>query len=401
MVQHVKNLPDWMRPERTKVLKEGSQNGNAVYYWMQRDVRVQDNWALLLASHFAHQLDKPLRVFYVLPPPPPPLPTTESPPSMVDLPLTARYGQFLLGGLECVHHELAALNISLQVLQPKSSDTVGETVASLKDPAVIVCDFSPLRPYTNWIEQAVAHLDCAVYQVDAHNIVPVWTAATERQVGARTLRPRIHKVISHYLQEYPKMVGNKEAVPLPSFERKQYETFLQLDESVPAVSWAKPGTEAGIKQLEYFMENGLKKFDELRNDPNMNVCSDLSPWINHGHISFQTVTMKVKKLNKYANGTASFIEEGVIRRELSDNYVYYTPNYDSLAAAAGWAQETLQVHASDPREYVYTLEEFETAKTHDDLWNAAQLQVVREGRMHGFMRMYWAKKILEVRIARV
>jgi deoxyribodipyrimidine photo-lyase len=106
--------------------------------------------------------------------------------------------------------------------------------------------------------------------------------------------------------------------------------------------------------------------------------------------------MEIKKLNKCATGSASFIEEGVIRRELSDNFVFYAPNdYDGLQAAAGWAQETLRVHASDPREYVYSLQELEQGQTHDDLWNAAQLQVVHEGGMHGFLRMYWAKKILE------
>merc|ERR1719261_1778641 len=106
--------------------------------------------------------------------------------------------------------------------------------------------------------------------------------------------------------------------------------------------------------------------------------------------------MAVKKYNKYASGSASYVEEGLIRKELSDNYLYYTPDdYDSLDAAAGWARETLETHTTDKREYLYTREELEQGKTHDDLWNAAQLQVVREGGMHGFLRMYWAKKILE------
>merc|ERR1712151_834044 len=90
------------------------------------------------------------------------------------------------------------------------------------------------------------------------------------------------------------------------------------------------------------------------------------------------------------------IEEGLVRRELSDNYVFYTPDdYDKFTGALGWAQETLRVHDRDEREYVYTREELENGMTHDDLCNAAQLQVVHEGGMHGFLRMYWAKKILE------
>lgn len=115
-----------------------------------------------------------------------------------------------------------------------------------------------------------------------------------------------------------------------------------------------------------------------------------------GHLSFQRLTMEVKALNKYANGTAAFIEEGLVRRELSDNFVYYAPdNYDELDSAAQWAQDTLELHSSDQREYLYSLEEFERGETHDDLWNAAELQLIQTGKMHGFLRMYWAKKILE------
>jgi deoxyribodipyrimidine photo-lyase len=186
-------------------------------------------------------------------------------------------------------------------------------------------------------------------------------------------------------------------VSLPEFERESYESFLQMDNSVPVVDWAKPGTKAGMKQFDSFLKHGLKKYDTMRNDPTeKSGCSNLSPWINHGHISFHRLVTEVKKLNKYASGVATFIEEGVVRRELSDNYLYYTPNdYDSLTAGAGWAQETLEIHSRDPRDYIYSLAELENGQTHDDLWNAAQLQVVQTGKMHGFLRMYWAKKILE------
>jgi deoxyribodipyrimidine photo-lyase len=109
-----------------------------------------------------------------------------------------------------------------------------------------------------------------------------------------------------------------------------------MDESVPAVDWAEPGTKAAMKQFDFFAKNGLKNFDALRNHPvQKDISSDLSPWINHGHVSFASITNEVKKLNKYANGTASFIEEGVIRRELSDNFVYYSPNITGWTALDG------------------------------------------------------------------
>jgi len=122
----------------------------------------------------------------------------------------------------------------------------------------------------------------------------------------------------------------------------------------------------------------------------------MSPWINHGHVSFQRLALLAKALHKHPNGTAAYLEEGIVRRELSDNFVYYSrENYDDLTTAAVWAQDSLELHCADEREYVYCLKEFVEGKTHDDLWNAAQLQLVNEGKMHGFLRMYWAKKILE------
>ena len=414
-------LPEGMLPERTRILTsdevEPMKDGTgSVVYWMQRDVRTSDNWALTLASSLAQQRQVPLRVIYALPPPPEAASRRDDgsrPPPMVDLPMTRRHADFLLGGLEGVQTEFRAHHIPFHVVMAPSHDKVGKTVCDLLTSSTykattIVSDFSPLRQYRQWMElQALPLLEknqTPFYQVDAHNVVPVWTASPKREVGARTLRTKINKVISDYLTdildaELSKLVNGKKKADLimPDFDRKEYEDYLRIDESVPSVSWAIPGTKAGMDQFDYFVRNSLAKYDTLRNDPtHAKITSNLSPWTNHGHISFQKVALLTKKLNKHANGTASFLEEGIIRRELSDNYVYYTPNdYDALTAAAGWAKETLDTHSSDPREYVYSLEDLEEGKTHDDLWNAAQLQVVQEGQMHGFMRMYWAKKILE------
>lgn len=412
-------LPNWMLEERTFCVtpsalepKDAHDSNGPIVYWMQRDVRTVDNWALLWATHLATSRKVPLHVVYALPPPPLPALTDNEvdnddlAPVLTDMPMTQRHGSFLLGGLECVSKELQQKNIPLHVLQPAAGTaTVGQVVCETAlrklGAAMVVTDFSPLRQFREWKElQAAPILSNAgvpLYLVDAHNIVPVWSAVDKRQVGARTLRPRIHKVIGKYLQSYPVLSDMKASVASPEFKLGEYKAFLQMDDSVPAVDWAKPGTVAAMEQFDSFVAKGLKNFDSLRNDPvQKDICSNLSPWINHGHVSFASITKQVKKLNKYANGTASFVEEGVVRRELSDNFCYYSPNdYDSLTTAAVWAQESLALHAADPREYLYSLEELETGETHDDLWNAAQLQVVREGQMHGFMRMYWAKKILE------
>jgi deoxyribodipyrimidine photo-lyase len=229
----------------------------------------------------------------------------------------------------------------------------------------------------------------------------VWIASTKREVGARTLRPKIHGAFARYCTQFPRFEGNiihnKEGGTATRDDGECFppwdghEEYLNLDASIGSVDGVRGGREAAMARFHDFCtskQHGLKNFDSLRNDPNhQNVCSNLSPWINAGHVSFQRLALNVRALEADTNGTAAYIEEGVVRRELSDNFVYYTPDaYDSLDTAAGWARESLDLHESDVREYVYTWRELEAGMTHDELWIAAQLQLVREGKMHGFMR---------------
>jgi deoxyribodipyrimidine photo-lyase len=417
------HLPSWMKPERTRMLTSKDlttlpKDGKSIVYWMQRDVRTADNWALLLASHLAESNDLPLHVVHVLNPP-----ASKSngegedddsfvPPTLENMGMTERHGKFLLGGLQLVHEELSEKCVPFHVLRPLSHRLVPSLfdtrIVQELSPAAVICDFHAIRHYRQWMEvgvkESLEKCQIPLWQVDAHNVVPVWCAAEKRQVGARTLRPRIHKVVSEYLQKFPKFNGNAHIATtqddklMPPFEYDAHVAFLDWDTTVPEIPDVfPPGTKAAHHQFQSFVTTGLAKFDTLRNDPNYsNICSNLSPWLNHGHISFQRCIMAVKKLNKYSSGSASYIEEGLVRKELSDNFLYYTPDdYDKLTGAAEWAQLSLELHSSDEREYLYSLDELELSQTYDDLWNAAQFQLVREGGMHGFLRMYWAKKILE------
>jgi deoxyribodipyrimidine photo-lyase len=140
----------------------------------------------------------------------------------------------------------------------------------------------------------------------------------------------------------------------------------------------------------------LQDYNEKKNDPNFSVLSNLSPYLHFGQISAQKIALEAKKLEAdYGESINSFLEEMIIRRELSDNYCLYNKNYNSFEGFPAWAKRTLNEHRKDKREYLYDLADFENAKTHDDLWNAAQIEMVKTGKMHGYMRMYWAKKILE------
>lgn len=171
---------------------------------------------------------------------------------------------------------------------------------------------------------------------------------------------------------------------------------LLLDEAVGDVEWARPGAAAAAAMLESFIDLRLRYFGTHRNDPNSAALSQLSPWIRFGHLSAQRVALQVQRFGKkFSQSVAPFIEELVVRRELTDNFCFYNDNYDNVKGAYEWAQKTLKDHTKDKREYVYSQGNLEKAKTHDKLWNAAQYQMVTEGKMHGFLRMYWAKKILE------
>ncbi|MFW5721799.1 MAG: deoxyribodipyrimidine photolyase, partial [Desulfohalobiaceae bacterium] len=117
--------------------------------------------------------------------------------------------------------------------------------------------------------------------------------------------------------------------------------------------------------------------------------------LHFGQIAAQRVAQEVLSFKTRTAYKEAFLEELIVRRELSDNFCFYNPAHDSVDGFPEWAGKTLDAHRKDPREHVYSLEEFEQARTHDPLWNAAQMEMVTRGKMHGYMRMYWAKKILE------
>ena len=160
------------------------------------------------------------------------------------------------------------------------------------------------------------------------------------------------------------------------------------------LSWIKPGEKMAKKMLNSFISERFDKSGELRNNPNRNKISHLSPYIHFGQISAQQIALTVSKIED-CDGKDSFLEQLIIRRELSENFCYYNNEYDSFNGFPDWAKKTLSEHKLDEREYIYTPRQFENAETHDDLWNAAQIEMTEKGKMHGYLRMYWAKKILE------
>ncbi|XP_067322223.1 deoxyribodipyrimidine photo-lyase-like [Anolis sagrei] len=363
-------------------LKEGAEG---ILYWMSRDQRVQDNWAFLYAQRLALKQNLPLHVAFCLVP--------------RFLEATIRHFGFMLKGLKEVAEECQQLSIPFHLLTGLAKDVLPPFVEK-HNFAGVVTDFSPLRVPMQWVQDVRERLppDVPFVQVDAHNVVPCWVASEKQEYGARTIRRKIHDRLSEFLTEFPPIIQH------PHLAASQAEPIdwdacaasLEVDRSVAEVAWAKPGSAAGLLVLEEFIQERLKFFSSERNNPNRAALSNLSPWFHFGQVSVQRAILEVRKHRARCNESVeAFIEEALVRRELADNFCFYNPNYDKVEGAYEWAKTTLKLHATDKRPHQYSLKQLEEGKTHDPLWNAAQLQMVHEGKMHGFLRMYWAKKILE------
>jgi deoxyribodipyrimidine photo-lyase len=301
----------------------------------------------------------------------------------------------MLEGLQEVESELAAKGIGFRVLvgDPgrEALDLLAETEA-----AALVIDFDPLRPKRHWREQVVQGSKVTSYEVDAHNIVPCWAASGKREWAAATFRPKIERLLPQYLTEpAPTSSPSRPWDEGGTTDWERVRAALQVGEAGPSLSWARPGPRAAVEALRSFLDVGLAGYGEGRNDPVRDGQSGLSPYLHFGHLSPQRAAWEAFVADAPQASKDAFLEELVVRRELSDNFCWNVPDYDSFGAFPEWARSTLDQHRFDEREYLYTESELERARTHDPLWNAAQMEMVKRGKMHGYLRMYWAKKILE------
>ena len=348
---------------------------------MQRDRRSSDNWALIYAQSVALEKKVPLIVLYSL--------NGNFPDSNI-----RQYG-FMLKGLRETIESLRKKDIPVYVVRGDAVQSVLKFINQEKA-GLLISDFSPLKVYRNRTSTVSRSLSIPVHIVDAHNIIPVWFTSDKQEYAAYTIRPKILKQLDEFLVPFPEIIKHPfRSMKKPeNFQAKDFIEDLIIDKSVSEVSWIEPGETKAFEMLESFIKHRFEKSDELRNDPNQNKLSNLSPYLHFGHISAHRVALVLSKLED-STMKESFLEQLIVRRELADNFCYYNDFYDSFDGFPKWAQTTLNDHRYDEREYVYSPKQFEDAETHDELWNAAQIQMIEEGKMHGFLRMYWAKKILE------
>lgn len=367
---------------RVHTVTEAPVRQGPVVYWMSRDQRAEDNWALLCAQEAALGRREALAVVFCLAP--------------AFLGATLRQYRFMLDGLRETAARLAARRIPFFLL---AGDPARAVPRFLREQAagLLVTDFDPLRIKRDW-QAAVARAAAIPFiEVDAHNIVPCRVASPKQEYGAYTIRPKIAAALVEYLGPFPALKRHSRAwqgrVPAPQWDRAL--ASLGCDRSVGPVSWIRPGPAAADLTLKAFLQKKLAGYDEARNDPVRDGQSGLSPYLHFGQLSAQRVALEVRKAPAGRAARDAFLEELVVRRELADNFCFYNPYYDTAAGFPSWARKTLAAHRGDARAYRYPLRAFEEGRTHDPLWNAAQREMVLTGKMHGYMRMYWAKKILE------
>jgi deoxyribodipyrimidine photo-lyase len=306
-----------------------------------------------------------------------------------------RHYRFLLQGLEEVSRGLAACNIPFQVLSGEPALTLPRFL-NQQGPAMLITDFDPLRIKTSWKKSIGAAVSCRFFQVDAHNVVPAWLASPKKEYAARTFRPKFWKAADTFFSEYPALInhpfGRQEA--RQPFDSRAAGRLVK-DRSVAEVGWITPGERAARSAMKGFLRNGLAAYPGRRNNPCLEGQSNLSPYLHFGHLAPQRLALEVRKAKAPEEAKAEFLEELLVRRELADNFCLYEPEYDRFAGFPEWARKTLDEHRTDRREYLYSPEEFDQGRTDDPLWNACQLDLRARGKLHGYLRMYWAKKILE------
>lgn len=359
-------------------LNSEHDSGGPVVYWMSREQRVNDNWGLLYARDLAGD-SRPLVVVFSLVP--------------SFLGATLRHYDFMLRGLEQVEAGLADLGISFVLRMGSPEFEIPAFVREI-GAGVLVTDFDPLRVKQGWQETVCCNINISFIEVDGHNVVPARFVSDKQEYAARTIRPKIQRLLPEFLTDFPVLSGQK--VCSLGFEPVNWDELRQelaVDSDVGPVSLV-PGEKAASQALDEFIEMRLSRYAAERNDPNAKAVSGLSPYFHFGQLAPQRAAYNAA-FSGVGENQEAYIEELVIRRELSDNFCLYNPKYDSLEGAAQWARKTLDEFRDDIREYLYTYKEFEEGRTHSALWNAAQRQLTVSGQMHGYMRMYWAKKILE------
>lgn len=324
-----------VNPARIHIFKQGLCGEGAVIYFMERELRLVDNFSLNYALEKAKRLNKKLKIYHLFC-------RFESPAKQ----------EFYENELEILKTDMKFNNLDFEIAYDETILSVINKIS----PACVVIDFNPIRDMSDFEK-----VKYNVFEVDSHNIIPARHISDKQEYSAFQFRRRVYNNILVFLTEFKdKYVSHSNAYNV----------------------------------LSDFLENKLDKYAQEKNNPNADVVSDLSGYINFGFISSQRVAMEVYKSETSNENKEVFLEELIVRKELADNFCLYNENYKNLKGAPLWAVRSLLKHKNDFRPKTFSLKELENAQTDDIIWNAAQKELISYGKIHGYIRMYWAKMLL-------
>ena len=324
-----------INPVRIYEVNNKAVISGTILYLCEREIRAKDNFALQFALQKSKELNLPLIVIH-------PRINYEYEPKQ----------RFIDRQLEQAQAQFRNIGLDFEIIGKTPQEIIKNT-----NPAILIIDFNPVLK-----REYLKNVDFKIYEIDGHNIVPARFVSNKQEYSAATLRTKVYHNIYPFLTEYSNFTSDK--------------------------------VEADYI-LEDFINNKLQYYSENKNNPSLDVTSGLSKYLNLGFISSQKVALEVIKSMVNDVDKETFLEELIIRKELADNFCLYSKSFKDFSSIPNWAKISLDNHKYDIRPYIYSLEVLENAKTHDKLWNSTQIQLIKEGIIHGYLRMYWAKKILE------
>jgi deoxyribodipyrimidine photo-lyase len=385
------------------------QEGRYVLYWMQTSRRVQYNHALEYAIVRANELGLPPLVCFGL---------------TADYPEAAtRHYQFMLEGLAEVSESLAERGIAFTL---RIGEPPGVVIDLAREAAVVVCDRGYLSHLREWREHVADVIKAPLLEVESELSVPVEAASTKQEYAARTIRPKLHRVLGKYLIPVDEQKPEKTLQDAPRGEDLSdipalINKLAPSDNPGPVGTFFRGGAREAHRRLDRFIKDRLPDYEEQRSEPGLDVSSTLSPYLHFGQISELEIALELGALafvagleegrgqmklkpgsvgmrtddEQVASARDAYLEELIVRRGLAHNYTWYAREYWTYDALPDWARKTLSEHRGDERKWTYSREELLEGKTHDEFWNAAMREMIVTGYMHNYMRMYWGKKLLE------
>jgi deoxyribodipyrimidine photo-lyase len=393
-------------------------DGDYVLLWLIASRRLQWNFALQRAVRLTREYGKPLVVFEAL---------------RCGYPWACdRFHRFILDGMRDNAADCAKRLVSYYpYVEPWPDHGKGLLSALAARACAVITDDFPAFFLPRMVLSAARQVPVRLELVDSNGILPLACAgkafptayAFRRffQASASRSWPQfpdpdpLLKADLQRLGKFPEDIVNQwPPVPVDVLQDPSgLIANLPIDHAVPATT-LRGGRESGVSRMWRFLDEHLAHYADRRNHPDLDACSGLSPFLHFGHVSAHQVFAELMAregwsealLPRQSSGSRSgwwrvspsaeaFLDQLIIWRELGYNTCRFRPDYDQYESLPAWARETLEIHAPDRRPYQYSSDELEQARTHDSLWNAAQKELVAEGRMHNYLRMVWGKKILE------